>query len=60
MHKSRRVGTAVVALILLVATAVPVFAASPIFIPMISKGFQHQFWQTVMKGPKTQPISTMW
>ncbi|HNP93654.1 MAG TPA: ABC transporter substrate-binding protein [Rectinema sp.] len=52
MHKTRRVGTVIVTLILLAAITVPVFAAGPIFIPMISKGFQHQFWQTVMKGAK--------
>jgi ribose transport system substrate-binding protein len=43
---------AIVTAILLITMAVPVFAAGPIFIPMISKGFQHQFWQTVMKGAK--------
>ncbi len=26
------------------------YAAGPIYIPMISKGFQHQFWQAVMQG----------
>jgi len=41
MHKTRRVGTVIVTLILLAAITVPVFAAGPIFIPMISKGFQH-------------------
>jgi len=44
---------------LLVALALPAFAggtgekpamAGKIFIPMVSKGFQFQFWQTVMKG----------
>lgn len=52
MHNAKRVRTVIVALVLLAALTVPVFAAGPIFIPMISKGFQHQFWQTVMKGAK--------
>lgn len=52
MRSSRRVRTVIVALIMLVALTIPLFAAGPIFIPMISKGFQHQFWQTVMKGAK--------
>ena len=52
MHNAKRVRTVIVALVLLAALTVPVFAAGPIFIPMISKGFQHQFRQTVMKGAK--------
>ena len=52
MHNSRRVGKVALALVLLVALTAPAFAAGSIFIPMISKGFQHQFWQTVMKGAK--------
>jgi ribose transport system substrate-binding protein len=52
MRSSRRARTVFVTLIMLVALTVPMFAAGPIFIPMISKGFQHQFWQTVMKGAK--------
>jgi len=41
---------------LLVALALPAFASGSsesggkIYIPVISKGFQHQFWQTVKKG----------
>ncbi len=42
---------------LLVALALPAFAggtgekaAGKMYIPVISKGFQHQFWQTVKKG----------
>ncbi len=52
MKSSRRARTVIVTLVMLVALTVPLFAAGPIFIPMISKGFQHQFWQTVMKGAK--------
>jgi ribose transport system substrate-binding protein len=66
MSISRRMGMALATAVLFVALAVPVFANgtqesgaqgaaasnSKIFIPMISKGFQHQFWQTVMKGAK--------
>jgi ribose transport system substrate-binding protein len=39
---------------LLVALALPAFATGgaeqKMYIPVISKGFQHQFWQTVKKG----------
>ena len=45
-------------LLLLVAMVLPAFAAGTkeggkadrMYIPVISKGFQHQFWQTVKKG----------
>ena len=62
----KRMGMVLVIGILFIALATPLFAGgkqeqgtkgatvsnSKIFIPMISKGFQHQFWQTVMKGAK--------
>ena len=47
------------AVVLMVAIALPVFAGGgaessaeggKLYIPVISKGFQHQFWQTVKKG----------
>ncbi len=43
-------------LMVMVLVALPVFAGGggeedgEIYIPVISKGFQHQFWQTVMSG----------
>lgn len=52
MKVSRRVLT----LLVMVVVALPVFATGStedggeIYIPVISKGFQHQFWQTVMSG----------
>ena len=37
------------------ATSAPVAAAKP-YIPVISKGFQHQFWQAVKKGAEQAAI----
>jgi len=49
MGRSRGKGLLLVALALLIA--LPTFAApAAIYIPVISKGFQHQFWQTVKLG----------
>jgi len=62
----KRMGILLVTAIFFIALATPMFANGKkeggtggaaasngkIFIPMISKGFQHQFWQTVMKGAK--------
>jgi ribose transport system substrate-binding protein len=49
MGTLRRKGLLLAALALLIA--VPTFAApTAIYIPVISKGFQHQFWQTVKLG----------
>jgi ribose transport system substrate-binding protein len=59
MSISRRIGVALVAAAFLVAFALPAFAGGTkegtagggkLYIPVISKGFQHQFWQTVKKG----------
>ncbi len=59
MKLAKRTGLLLVAA-LLVALASPVFAGGKaesgsaaggkMYIPVISKGFQHQFWQTVKKG----------
>jgi len=51
MRVSRRRTVLLVAVVALIALAVPEFvaAANP-YIPVISKGFQHQFWQTVKAG----------
>ena len=38
------------AAVLLVAIAGSAFAQQSIYIPLISKGFQHQFWQAVKAG----------
>lgn len=52
----RRALVVFVTVAMLVATALPVFASGEkeqdgeMFIPVISKGFQHQFWQTVNSG----------
>ncbi len=64
MSISRKMGMAIVTAVLFVALAIPAFANgtqesgaqgasasnSKIFIPMISKGFEFQYWQTVMHG----------
>jgi len=64
MSSFRRMGMVLVIALLFIALAMPLFAngkqegttsgaaasSEKMFIPMISKGFQHQFWQTVMKG----------
>ena len=49
MHKRNLVGIALgfgVAL----GLGTPAFAQQEIYIPLVSKGFQHQFWQAVKKG----------
>ena len=48
MRVVRRIGFLLVATVLLVALRS--CAPKKIFIPMVSKGFQFQFWQVVMKG----------
>ncbi len=63
MTTFRRTGTLLATAAFLVALAVPAFAGGSkestqgsaqaggkMYIPVISKGFQHQFWQTVKKG----------
>ena len=49
-----RIGTVLVIAAMLVAMALPVFATGvaedEIYIPVVSKGLQHQFWQTVKSG----------
>ena len=56
MKVSRRVLALLTMVAVLVAATAPVFASGAgeddgeIYIPVISKGFQHQFWQTVMAG----------
>ena len=56
MSTVRRSVVALVAAALLVALALPAFATGggekgkKLYIPVISKGFQHQFWQTVKMG----------
>ncbi len=66
MSSIKRMGMVLIVAVLFIALATPMFAngkqdsgtkspaakSEKIFIPMISKGFQHQFWQTVMKGAK--------
>ncbi len=47
--KNGRVLSMLVAALLLFSTASGVFAQS-VYIPLISKGFQHQFWQAVKEG----------
>ena len=48
---SGRKGVLLVAAALLIALALPAFAAQDqLYIPVISKGFQHQFWQAVKQG----------
>lgn len=40
----------VLAVLMLAALAVPAFAEEAPYIAVVSKGFQHQFWQTVLMG----------
>ncbi|MFW6215620.1 MAG: ABC transporter substrate-binding protein [Alkalispirochaetaceae bacterium] len=53
---SKRLLALMVMVTVLVAAGFPLFAAGEaeedgeMYIPVISKGFQHQFWQTVMSG----------
>jgi len=39
-----RKGLLLVAAVLLIGLALPTFADDQLYIPVISKGFQHQFW----------------
>ena len=52
--KGLRFSSVFVAVVMLVAMALPVFATGvaedEIYIPVVSKGLQHQFWQTVKSG----------
>jgi ribose transport system substrate-binding protein len=55
MKTSRRALALMIMMAVLLTAALPVFAAGveeegEMYIPVISKGFQHQFWQTVMSG----------
>jgi len=55
MKSSRRIVTILLALVLLVAFVVPTFASGQQqggkpYIAVISKGFQHDFWQQVKRG----------
>jgi len=56
MRKVGRIAIVLAAAALLLAMAAPAFAggkpeeAKKLYIPVISKGFQHQFWQTVKMG----------
>ena len=47
--KNRKLVASLVAALLLI-TASGVFAQATLYIPLISKGFQHQFWQAVKQG----------
>ena len=48
MKNRRAISVLLVAMLLLSASGV--FAQQKIYIPLISKGFQHQFWQAVKQG----------
>ncbi|MCE5255988.1 MAG: ABC transporter substrate-binding protein [Spirochaetaceae bacterium] len=48
MKNRRAVSVLLVAMLLLSASGV--FAQQKLYIPLISKGFQHQFWQAVKQG----------
>ena len=50
MRISGRKGLLLVAAVLLIGLALPTFADDQLYIPVISKGFQHQFWQAVKQG----------
>ncbi|MGA2545498.1 MAG: ABC transporter substrate-binding protein [Rectinemataceae bacterium] len=54
MRTKGRKGVMIVALALVICILVPTFATSQVkaqlYIPVISKGFQHQFWQAVKLG----------
>lgn len=55
MRNSKRLLAALIAIVAFAAFAMPVFASGAaeteeMYIPVISKGFQHQFWQTVRAG----------
>jgi ribose transport system substrate-binding protein len=58
MKRSQRTSIVVIATLLMVLLAVPAFAEGQkekqgeeeIYIPLVSKGLQHQFWQTVKSG----------
>lgn len=46
----RRLSVVLLVLSVVVAGSLALAAEKPLFIPMISKGFQHQFWQAVKQG----------
>jgi ribose transport system substrate-binding protein len=48
-RKMKKILLLVLALVLAFSMALPAFAAKP-YIGIVSKGFQHQFWQTVLMG----------
>lgn len=54
MKGSKRLVVVLTTMVLMVAMTLPVFAAGQgegqMYIPVISKGLQHQFWQTVKDG----------
>jgi ribose transport system substrate-binding protein len=50
MRFSGRKGVLFVAAAVLIGLALPAYADDRLYIPVISKGFQHQFWQAVKLG----------
>jgi ribose transport system substrate-binding protein len=50
MISNRKILSMAIGLGLSVGLAAPGFAADETYIPLISKGFQHQFWQAVKAG----------
>ena len=50
MISKRKILSMAIGLGLSIGLAGPSFAAEQIYIPLISKGFQHQFWQAVRSG----------
>ncbi len=50
MSSFRQKGVMLMLAAVALLVALPAFAAPAIYIPVISKGFQHQFWQTVKLG----------
>ncbi len=50
MHVKRRILNLAIGIGLAAGVCGTVFAADEIYIPLISKGFQHQFWQAVKQG----------
>lgn len=50
MFTKRSLMGAVAALSVLMTTAGGAFAEGKLYVPLISKGFQHQFWQAVKQG----------
>jgi ribose transport system substrate-binding protein len=47
---TRRTLIAAAAMAAMITSAGPTFAQDKVYIPLISKGFQHQFWQAVKAG----------